>query len=208
MKLKNCDKLHLGAFNFGCDGWVNTDITPHIYISRIPYLARLLRSIKALSAERYEEHRKGIFKRLHYMNLCKKFPFKDDSFSYVYSAHVLEHLFKDQAAGCVSEVHRVLKQGGVFRVSVPDLDDSVNKYNSESPDCFCASIYEAENARSKNRHHWMYNKNSMESLLRKCGFSEVKSYSYRRGTCPDLEYLEHRDEGSLFMEAVKGENIS
>jgi hypothetical protein len=36
-------KLHLGCFDQVLPGWVNTDITPHIFIARLPGLAVALR---------------------------------------------------------------------------------------------------------------------------------------------------------------------
>ena len=35
-------KLHLGAFDCSQAGWVNTDITPHFFVAKIPGLAALI----------------------------------------------------------------------------------------------------------------------------------------------------------------------
>jgi 2-hydroxychromene-2-carboxylate isomerase len=40
----------------------------------------------------------------------------------VYHSHVLEHLPKDAAPRFVGECYRVLAEGGILRVVVPDLD--------------------------------------------------------------------------------------
>ena len=37
-------KLHLGAFNCGIEGWINTDVTPHMWIARLPFAAQLDRT--------------------------------------------------------------------------------------------------------------------------------------------------------------------
>ena len=49
--------------------------------------------------------------------------FADASFTEVYASHVLEHFdYKDELLSVLAEWHRVLRPGGVLRVSVPDLD--------------------------------------------------------------------------------------
>ena len=44
-------------------------------------------------------------------------------FDIVYSCHVLEHLYEYQVETAVSEMHRVLRVGGVIIAHVPDLSD-------------------------------------------------------------------------------------
>lgn len=48
--------------------------------------------------------------------------FADNSVDEVYASHVLEHLgFRTELPMALKEIWRILKPGGVFRVSVPDL---------------------------------------------------------------------------------------
>ena len=49
----------------------------------------------------------------------EKLPFKDKIFDVVYSCHVLEHISNDFNA--LSEIYRVLKDDGVFILSVPNI---------------------------------------------------------------------------------------
>lgn len=114
-------KLHLGCFDRVHPGWINTDITPHIHLARVPGLAFLLHKAGYLSDLRYKQHRSGIFRRIRYLDVSKRFPFPDGMFDYVYSSHMMEHLHREDALFCLREVHRVLKQGGVVRIVVPDL---------------------------------------------------------------------------------------
>jgi predicted SAM-dependent methyltransferase len=49
--------------------------------------------------------------------------FADESFDEVYASHVYEHLgYQEDLPKALAEVHRVLKPGGTFRISVPDLE--------------------------------------------------------------------------------------
>src|SRR5208282_4395307 len=106
-------KLHLGAFDCSLDGWLNTDITPHIWISKIPFAANILYKVGLLPEERYLQHKNGVFSRLKYMDLTKPLPLPDESCVAVFSSHVLEHLFVDEVKRLLAEILRVLKHGGV-----------------------------------------------------------------------------------------------
>lgn len=55
-------------------------------------------------------------------------PYPSSTFDAVYHSHVLEHLECDRALPFLSECHRVLKNGGVIRVAVPDLETIVREY--------------------------------------------------------------------------------
>jgi len=44
-------KLHLGCFDQVFTGWVNTDISPHIFVAMIPGLSYLLWKCGILSQE-------------------------------------------------------------------------------------------------------------------------------------------------------------
>jgi predicted SAM-dependent methyltransferase len=48
--------------------------------------------------------------------------FENDSASDVYASHVLEHVKQVKVLDTLKEIRRILKPGGKFYVSVPDLD--------------------------------------------------------------------------------------
>ena len=170
-------KLHVGAFDAVHDGWLNTDVTPHMAVARVPGLARLLRRLGRLSDERWTAHRVG--------------------------CHVLEHLTPGEAETALRELHRVLRPGGVVRIAVPDLDRVIGDYDPERPDDFLEGMLQGrERSTSRHRHWWLYNERSLRDLLERTGFSDVQRRAYREGRCPDVERIDSRPE-SLFMEAVR-----
>jgi predicted SAM-dependent methyltransferase len=61
-------------------------------------------------------------------NLLKNFPFHDEEFEVLYHSNVLEHFPYDKAPGFIKECYRVLKQDGVIRIVVPDLENIVDEY--------------------------------------------------------------------------------
>lgn len=58
----------------------------------------------------------------HNLMECKPIPVPDGCFEGVYTEHCIEHLPVRQVEYLFGEVHRILKAGGVFRVSCPDAE--------------------------------------------------------------------------------------
>jgi SAM-dependent methyltransferase len=197
------NRLHFGCFDKPVDGWVNTDITPHIMIARVPLLPRLMHAAGKLSDERLAQHRAGVFRKVRRLDVTRPFPFPDRSFTAAFSSHVMEHLYPDQARHCAAEVFRILAPGGVFRVVVPDLDRMIARYRPDDADPWVEAFFESRQTGPQHQHHWMYNETSLRALLAGVGFARVERRAYRQGACPDLELLDNRPD-SLFMEAVKG----
>jgi predicted SAM-dependent methyltransferase len=55
-------------------------------------------------------------------DICNLSQFEADSCDEIYASHVFEHVGQHDALPCLQGIHRVLKTGGRFMVSVPDLD--------------------------------------------------------------------------------------
>ncbi|EAW38397.1 hypothetical protein L8106_06339 [Lyngbya sp. PCC 8106] len=198
----NYKNLHIGCLDQVFPGWINTDITPHIYVSKVPGLPWFLYKLKKISPERYQQYEKGIFRQIKYLNVSQKFPWSDDTFDNVYTSHMLEHLYPEEGLNCISEVFRVLKKGGVFRIVVPDLDLMIDNYNSNEPEPFLAEFFEATQRRDSNQHHWHYNEKLFHKILSEVGFSKVHRCEYKKGQILDVEKIDQRPE-SLFIEAIK-----
>ncbi len=196
-------KLHLGCFDQPVDGWVNTDITPHIFVARVPGLAYVLHKLGKMDAQRLSQHREGIFRRVKYLDLTKPLPFPDSSVTAIFSSHVLEHLFPREAESLLKECCRVLEPAGVCRVVVPDLDQVVKSYGADNPNEFLRSIFEAAGRGNiKNAHHWGYTGNSLTRLMKDCGFQNAFVRQNREGQCPDLQWLDNRPEYSIYVEGL------
>jgi SAM-dependent methyltransferase len=196
-------RLHLGCFDRAIDGWINTDVTPHLYMARIPFLVAAMRKMGLMDEERYRQHQEGLFRKLRYVNVTKPFPFASDEFDCVYSSHMLEHIPKQFVPGVLKEIYRVLKPGGVVRTVVPDLDHFITHYDVTNPDQFVAAVFQTEARGAKNRHWWMYNGHSLPRLLSENGFRDPTICPFQQGKCPDIEKLDDREDHSLYVEAFK-----
>lgn len=61
-------------------------------------------------------------------NILNGLPYEDNSIDVVYSSHFIEHLSPDQSNFVFRECHRVLKDGGIIRTVIPDLEDLCKEY--------------------------------------------------------------------------------
>lgn len=196
-------RLQIGCFDQPVEGWINTDVSPHIRISRVPGLAKLLYTAGRINEHRYRQHASGLWKQVQFLDAGKRFPFETDSLSAIYSTHVLEHLEQHVVRNLLLECHRVLKPGAVLRIGVPDLDTLVHSYDGSNPDAFVEKMFETKENNGKNRHVWMYNATSLKELLKNFGFSSLKVCAFHEGICPDLDLLDNRQHETIFIEATK-----
>src|ERR1035438_8402201 len=70
----------------------------------------------------------------HY-DICRPLPFPEDTFDSVYALHIIEHLTPEEAGEFVAEVFRLLRPGGIFRVSTPDLEGILRAYLKRLEEC-------------------------------------------------------------------------
>ena len=99
-------------------------------------------------------------------------PFADESFDYVVSFQVIEHIKRDKEF--VREVRRVLKKGGKFIVSTPNRPMSltrnpwhVREYNAEQFGALLSTFTEVEALGvAGNERVWSYYEKNRESVRR------------------------------------------
>jgi SAM-dependent methyltransferase len=120
-------------------------------------------------------------------------PFPDDHFDHVLCIEVLEHLFAPQET--VKEIHRVLKPGGTFVVTVPNvaywrrrLELLVGRWNPLGDD---RSVREPW----RDPHIRFYTPGVLGALLGGCGFERVKTGGHAGGLVRDLPRLGRRLTG-------------
>jgi SAM-dependent methyltransferase len=72
---------------------------------------------------------------IRHHDVRKPLPFADRTFDVVYALHIIEHLTPAEAASLVGELFRVLKPGGIVRISTPDLEDICRSYLRQLDEC-------------------------------------------------------------------------
>ena len=61
-------------------------------------------------------------------NICDLSQFADASVSAIYASHVVEHVPQALVPSTLAGIHRALKSGGTFMVSVPDLEELCKQF--------------------------------------------------------------------------------
>lgn len=130
-------------------------------------------------------------------------PFDDSSVDCVYSSHVLEHCYREDAQATLIEAHRVLKSGGWIRVAVPDLEHAIDLYRTGKKEQALEYFFAQSRAGSSERHQYMYDFELLRDLLKTAGFIEISRRTFREGVVSDIEILDNRPEETLFVEARK-----
>ena len=105
---------------------------------------------------------------------------KDESFDYIYACHVLEHIPRNKTFSALKEWNRILKTGGLIRISVPDFDATVEYYQKEKDIENCLNwIYGGRENEEKNEftHRRIFNFSNLRSLLYEAGFKRIQIYN-------------------------------
>lgn len=67
-----------------------------------------------------------------FIDVRDKLPFGNDTFDFVYSEHLLEHLTYDEGRCLIKECFRILNRDGVFRLATPNLGFLTEFYVNDS----------------------------------------------------------------------------
>ena len=130
----------------------------------------------------------------------------------IYACHVLEHFSHRAVAKVLNEWKRVLQDGGILRISVPDFDKIVGIYLSESKDIKTILMpLMGGQGYSYNFHKNAFNEKHLKELLLTVGFREVRlwnpeevdMHSFEDWASRSLEFDGKKYPISLNIEAVK-----
>jgi len=201
-------KVHLGCGLHAVEGWVNIDRSPGIVLDRLPPIKIALRRIGVLSEAHMATWPRSVIRR----DVRKRLPFEDSSVAAIYSSHMLEHLPLTVAEGVLAECKRVLSEGGVIRLALPDGLAIARELVDARGSALAARSYSealcATDSRSGWRrlissatHQWQPTSPLVIQLLFDAGFQDPIERAYHVGHLPDLEVIERRPE-SLFVEAT------
>lgn len=174
-------RLHLGSGYLHKDGWVNVDLAV------IPAPVELR------------------------WNLVHPLPFEDGTVDAIFHEHLLEHIPAQFGMQLLRDSFRVLRQGGVLRIGVPDAGAYLLDYarggggiiermrpGRPTPMLAVQELFYRYN------HRTMFDGETLVAFCLAAGFDRAEVMEYGQSTlapCPDSE--ERRAE-SVYVEAYKG----
>jgi len=128
------------------------------------------------------------------LNLIEKpkFPFEDNSIEVIYTSHTIEHITDESVINLIEESQRILKKGGVLRITCPDSNLLVNSVKFNVPS------------------FWDWRK---EWFLKKCGIDsieiELEDYLVREFSTARCRFLENSKDSLQPLEVrEKMRNLS
>lgn len=199
--------------NLGCgatrppEPWVNID-------SLFEYLSYGGLFERAGAPEAMESIRQ-LRNETNYLNLDiskGELPFGDESIDGIVANHVLEHLDCRESIRLLRECRRILKEGCIIRVGVPDASVFRENYDRDCrentielygeplgkyQDTFmqCALFFQ--------EHKQVLCEDSLWCLMTYAGFFRVVRKDFGKSSTDSLASLDNREKFTIFMEGVK-----
>jgi predicted SAM-dependent methyltransferase len=141
-------------------------------------------------------------------------PLASESIDYSVSIHALPELTFSQQVPALQELLRVLKPGGVLRLSLPDLRKGIDAYLRGENEYFKADDEAAESPGGRFIAHmlWygysrtLFTVDFAAELLEKAGFIDVSECAFREtmSDFTEITGLDNREDESFYIEARRG----
>jgi len=177
-------RMNVGAGPFGEEGWINIDMF--------------------------------CYKNISFTYDCrKKIPLKNNSVSVIRCEHVLEHMDKQyEATIFLKECLRVLKNGGIIRIVVPNIEKYIIAYYEKDwksvgidynlKDNWQEADVMTHMFRQGGEHKFGYDFSALFYLLKECGFEKIHKQSFEQSLSEDLKNDQSNHQyHSLYVEAIK-----
>lgn len=181
--------LNIGCGPFGQDGWVNVDLMN-------------LRNVSFTYDSR------------------KHLPFNNETVERIRVEHFFEHLDKSfEVPFFLEECKRVMKEGAVLRVVVPDIEKFIIAYYKNDKDLWNSLGYDVDALpkgfdskiailnhifRQNGEHKYAYDYEGLNYLLLKHGFKNITKQQYRESLDEQLkDDQENHSNHSLYVDCVK-----
>jgi SAM-dependent methyltransferase len=139
--------LHIGCGEVDAPGFINLDARP------LPHVHFVRRDITRLTM------------------------IPDDALDRVYMCHVLEHVMRPRIVATLREMARILKPGGLLRLSVPDFDSIVRLYEAAGRDirAIAAPLMGGQDY-AQNIHYAVFNRDFLADQLLRAGFVGIADW--------------------------------
>jgi predicted SAM-dependent methyltransferase len=167
-----------------------------------------------------------------HLDLCRPLPLPSAAFNYVFSEHVIEHISERQGKQLLRELYRILKPGGVARMTTPDLSKIIAIYEDRNP-VVTREAYARFLDNMTGRHHergcqifndymhlwghlYVYDEADLVAKMREVGFDAVVRVEPGQSAHPKLRDVEHHglpwqnDAEAMCVEGTKpvGRSVS
>lgn len=189
---------------YGCgeiapEEWMNFDASPTLRIQKTPFIGKLLK--KRLNTVFPEN--------VLYGDIIKGLPVPDNYCDGLFCSHTLEHLSLNDFRKALKNSYRILKEGGLFRIVMPDLESYARKYlaevdkgNAEAAFIFFEMSRMGVKERPKgikgiaasvfgnSGHLWLWDEASLKKELAAAGFKHIRRCDFDDSADPLFKKVE------------------
>jgi len=207
--------------NLGCGpgpvlakSYIYVDASRKLLISKIPLLAKLI--------QRYSKSKIFWDRKVKYKNILG-LQLPPNSVEFIYSSHLLEHIYFHQSKTLLRKLFESLKAGGRIRLALPDYDAFISKYifTAETNPVLAIQELEAsllshplEKPKLRKKlwnlvtgdlhvHRWHPTFALVECILLEAGFQNVVRCKFRESELAEIHLIENRDTMTFYIEACK-----
>ena len=145
-----------------------------------------------------------------HLDASQHFPFKEATFDYIFSEHVIEHISYRDGMKMLAECFRVLKSSGKVRISTPDLAFLIDLTRPDKSDLQRAYIKWAVNAFTPGApddneafvinnfvrnwgHTFIYDEKTLRGAMASAGFKAITKCDIFESTDDALRNLENEE---------------
>ena len=136
-----------------------------------------------------------------------------NTIDYAVSVHALPEFTCAEIVPVLTELHRVLKPGGVLRLVLPDLFKAIAAYQRGEKTYFLVPDRDARSLGAKlvmqllwyGYSKTVFTSEFVDEMLLKAGFGEVRHcrYKFTKSDWPEIVNLDNREAESLYVEGYK-----
>lgn len=188
LKNESVLKLHIGCGTVYKSGWINIDNNSDNNILNLDFR----------------------------WDLRKSLPFKDNSVDFIFNEHFLEHLTVEEGQKAIKDFYRILKPGGVLRIAMPDLENTIKTYlnpNWKEDDKDFLKKFGLDFIETKAErinisfrwwgHKWLYDWEELYRRLKEAGCERINRCEIYKSDYLELQNIETRNESTLIAEVIK-----
>jgi hypothetical protein len=191
--------VHYGSHVHAPTTWRNFDASPTLRLQRLPLVGAF-----------FARGDVPVFpSNVEFGDIVKGLPVTANSCHAIYASHVLEHLSLDDCRIALGNTHEYLRDGGLFRLVVPDLEQLCRAYlastEAEASIRFMDESMLGERSRARgltgflrtwignSAHRWMWDYKGLAAELQRVGFRQIRRAQFGDAPLPQFADVENAD---------------
>jgi predicted SAM-dependent methyltransferase len=152
-----------------------------------------------------------------YLDLTRRLPLPDEAISFAFGEHVIEHITEKAADRLLRELHRILRPGGVLRLTTPELGKLIAIYEDRNPVISRAEygrFLDEETGKPHDHacqilndymrlwgHRHIYDEDHLRAKLEAAGFDRIARHEPGESSHPPLRGIERHGDAEWMNRA-------